>query len=199
MSIADQSFTLAGVIVGGGTAYVIAALTERTRARRETIAQWSERRSQAYTAFMIEVMSMTTLVRRIMATRGLAGRSSRSNPIDVEAGIAELAEAESRRGIAYQAVALLAGPSVMSTARELNYSAWRLEHMARQLPEAQSDDFNEAFSDYESRADRFLLAAREELGIPKESIYSENITRHLIDDDDPEAKNDPAKTRHTQR
>lgn len=100
-----QLSALIGVIVGAVASYVVTALAERTRWKRQTAARWDERRLVAYADYSQAVKTIVTLAHRLAAFRGL---SPDAKPLShTEDNLALLQQAEEQRSSCLEGVRLL--------------------------------------------------------------------------------------------
>jgi len=164
MNLANQIVTIAAVVAGAVTTYLVTALGDRARERREVARQWVDRKLQAYTQYANDVKSLAIVTRQITAQKGLHDAAPGLTGRD---GIAELDEAEVRRSASYEAVKLLGDASTLRATRELNDAAHRLEWIARSnevgVTPADSERCWQLFAD---ASDVFRRSVRAELGVP---------------------------------
>lgn len=161
--MSGQLFTLLGVLAGAVASYVGAARMEGARWRRQLETRWDERRLEAYLGFANSIKKFTSIAGRLAATRGL---STLPQPLDLEAGLVLLAEAEHERGHAFEAVLLMGDAEAITAARALQRHAWTLERLVRTPTEADTPaEWTRAFLAFQDRRDTFYLAARQDLGV----------------------------------
>jgi len=137
MNFANQIVTLAAVVTGALTTYLVTALGDRARDRRETVRQWVDRKLANYTSYTNDVKNLVTVARQLAAVNGLH---------DAAPGIAEdraramLDEAEVRRSASYESVKLLADASTLHATRALNDAVHLLPHGAWVRPSLPAAD-----------------------------------------------------------
>ncbi|MFI0724016.1 hypothetical protein [Streptomyces sp. NPDC021224] len=161
--MSGQLFTLLGVLAGAVASYVGATRMEGARWRRQLETRWDERRLEAYLGFANAIKRFTSIAGRLAATRGL---SALPQPLDLDTGLALLAEAEQDRGHAFEAVLLMGDADAITAARALQRDAWTLERFVRTpAPDDTPADWTRAFTALQDRRDTFYLAARHDLGV----------------------------------
>lgn len=164
MNLLSQIITIAAVIAGAGTTYLVTALGDRAKEQREVARQWVDRKLQAYTQYANDVKSLAIVTRQITAERGLHDAAPGLTGRD---GIADLNDAEVRRSASYEAVKLLGDASTLRVTRELNDATHRLEWIARSKQvSATPADWERCWELFADAADEFRRSVRAELGIP---------------------------------
>jgi hypothetical protein len=164
MNLANQIVTIAAVVAGAGATYLVTALGDRARERREVTRQWVDRKLQAYTQYANDVKSLAIVARQITAEKGLHDAAPGLTGRD---GIVDLDEAEVRRSASYEAVKLLGDASTLRATRELNDAAHRLEWIAKDKQVgATPADWERCWHLFADAADEFRRSVRAELGIP---------------------------------
>lgn len=161
-AMSGQLFTLIGVLVGAAASYFGGALMERSRWRRQLSTRWDERRLESYLRYADAIKRFTSLAGRLAASRGLFDLPQ---PLEQEAGLTMLADAELERGYAFEAVLLMGDAETISAARTLQRHAWVLEQFAREQRSGTPEDWRQALSQFQERRDEFYLAARKSLGV----------------------------------
>lgn len=106
---------IVGVVVGGVLAWAAGSLSERSAWRRSQSTRWDARRLEAYSDYASSVKQFTRACLRIAASKGLG---TAKDPLDVAAGVEEIARAEDRRSAVFDTVLLLGDPSTIAAARE---------------------------------------------------------------------------------
>ena len=127
--IVAQVLTIAGVLLGSATTFIVTSATERTRWRRAQSARWDDKRLLAYSEYANAVKHMVRLCRRIAETKGLL---TTGQPIDLDSAFADLADAETQRAAQWETVLLLGEPTTISAARAWSEQVWQLEHILRE-------------------------------------------------------------------
>ncbi|MFB8117355.1 hypothetical protein ACFC51_15825 [Streptomyces sp. NPDC055962] len=151
-----------GVLVGAAASYVVTALAERTRWRRQTAARWDERRLIAYADYAQSIKAIVTLAHRLAAFRGLNPDAKPLPP--TEANLALLDEAEERRSSCLEGVRLLTDSATLTAVRELNHCVWHLVAVSGSQ-DALPRDWDAAFVQYRRARDEYHRNARRMLGI----------------------------------
>src|SRR5262245_7281946 len=82
--ILDQLPTLLGVIVGGLMSYVVGALTEQSRWRRQQEIRWDGQLLEAYSEYGHAVKECATRYLRLAAHGGLTNHLAPLEPTEVE-------------------------------------------------------------------------------------------------------------------
>ncbi|WP_158883357.1 hypothetical protein [Amycolatopsis anabasis] len=159
--ILTQVLTIAGVLLGSTATFIATSAIERTRWRRAHSARWDDKRLEAYTEYANAVKKMVRLCRRIAETKDLlpTGR-----PIDLEAGFAEIAEAETERALNWETVLLLGEPATIAAARAWHEQVWRLEILLRQ-GDPDTSSFADAYQQSMRLRNEFYARARADLNV----------------------------------
>jgi hypothetical protein len=162
--MAAQLFTLLGVLLGAGLSYLAGWARERAKYRRDLSQRWEERKLDAYVAYISDVKQMRAIARRIAGDSipdpGLPIALSR------EVGLPLLGEAEARRSVSAEVVALVGGADVISALRTLNQAVWRLEWFARGKLEDDGTAWQAAEAAYSGAINTFQECARRDLNVP---------------------------------
>jgi hypothetical protein len=109
----NQLPAILGVLVGALGTLLVTSLTDRARWRRDQAVRWDTRRLDAYVAYAATVKEIHALALRVSAPYR---RHSKSRPIDREQGLELLADADTRRTKAWEAMLLLGdGATVVAT------------------------------------------------------------------------------------
>ncbi len=168
MNFGNQIVTIAAVVIGALTTYLVTALGDRARERREMGRQWVDRKLANYASYTNDVKNLVTVARQLAALNSLH---------DAAPGIAEdraqsmLDEAEVRRSASYENVKLLADASTLRATRALNDAVHRLEWIAAgRFEQAGADDWSQSWQLYQEAADEFRGSVRRELGVPGELL-----------------------------
>jgi hypothetical protein len=161
----NQLPAVLGVIVGAAGAFLVATLTNRAQWRRDQAVRWDARRLDTYVTYAASVKEIHTVALRISASY----RPSRLQSIDREQGQELLAEANSRRTTAWEAMLLLGDENTVAAAR-----VWREAVRAEEYL-CISDSFDiakwqAAVAAVDQARDHFYLAARESLGVHGGSV-----------------------------
>jgi hypothetical protein len=103
--VADQVFTLVGVVVGAGTSFVVSGLGERIRYRREIKIRWDTHKLDAYVRYVVSVVQMARIAGQIAGQRGWDELAA---PIDEQKAPRALDDAELERTAAFERLVMLA-------------------------------------------------------------------------------------------
>lgn len=163
MNYISQIVTVAAVVIGALTTYLVTARIDRDRYQREVSAQWIERKLDNYSRYASDVKNLTIVVRQITALHGL---HKAAPGINEDEAMALLDDAEVRRATSYEAVKLLGDANTLLATRELNDTVHKLEWIARGKLEANSREFEESYQRYKKAAEAFYQSVRQELGVP---------------------------------
>ena len=163
MNFGSQIVTIAAVVIGALTSYIVTALSDRARYRRELTRQWMDRKLENYIRYASDVKNLAIVVRQITALHGL----HESAPgIDENKALALLDEAEVRRSTSYEAVRILGDAGTIRTTQELNEAAHVLEKIARGRIDADSVVWEQSWQSYMEATNAFHQSLRRELGVP---------------------------------
>ncbi|TMR11313.1 hypothetical protein ETD86_36130 [Nonomuraea turkmeniaca] len=163
MDFASQIVTIAAVVVGALTTYVVTALNDRSRHKREVARQWVDRKLQLYTGYAGDIKQLVILARQITALHGLHDAAP---GVDEGKALALLDEAETRRSLTYEAVRMLGDTQTIRATGELNDAVHRLEWLARGKLDADPDTWETCWQLYTEAANTFHESVRRELGVP---------------------------------
>jgi hypothetical protein len=156
--IVAQVLTIAGVLLGSAATFVATSVGERTRWRRAQTARWDDKRLAAYAEYANAVKRAVRLCRQIAETKDLLDTGQR---IDIDAGFAALAEAETERAIKWETVLLLGEPATISAGRAWHEQVWRLAAILRK----DGSTFVEAYKDAMRLRNEFYARARADLNV----------------------------------
>ncbi|WP_336047628.1 hypothetical protein [Streptomyces sp. CA2R101] len=118
----SQIVTLVGVLIGALTSYLSTTVAERARHRRTLETRWDERKLNTYIEY-------AAVVKEAGRAAGRA-RTERDQELRQQA-LAEMDDAEQRRSLTFEAMALLAAPSAIEAAHEVNRLLWKRLRAAR--------------------------------------------------------------------
>ncbi|GAA2485863.1 hypothetical protein [Winogradskya humida] len=181
---------LTGVIVGAALSYFFTFMAEQRREQWALGREWRERKLQAYGQYVSCVKRMRDIAERIAASVQL---DDHAPPLQREAGLEPLAEANMARSSSFETVNLIGGSNVVAAGQELNRAIWRIEWFARGLlDDTDRDGWAKAFDDYFTAINGFHRAARADLGVsgefspraaqPSPRLGYENARRPEIED-----------------
>jgi hypothetical protein len=152
---------LIGVVIGAVASYVAGAAAEQRRWRRESQVRWDTKRLDAYAGYANTVKTFIHVANRVSAARGVA---TAAQPIAVDEGLEQLAQAEAERGSAWERVLLLGDPDAIAAARRWHEGAWRLEYFARGFKDDMGE-WEQAMTEANQARQDFYACARIDLGI----------------------------------
>lgn len=162
----NQLPALVGVVLGTVAAVVGSVVTDRVRWSRDRQARWDERRMEAYADYARAVKAVHALALRVNAGR----RPGASGPwADPERGLAELADAERQRTVAWEAVLLLGDEASVAAAGDWREAVGWMAVLARD-PSPPPDEWSAAVRAADERRDTFYVAARASLAVPGGSV-----------------------------
>jgi hypothetical protein len=160
-TILQQLPALLGVILGATGSYLITALNERSRWRREKDARWDTHRMQTYAAYGHAVKAVTLLATRAAAQRGI-GELVETLPLDE--ALEKLSDAEANRATQWEHVLLLGDLETIAAARKWHEIAWTMTRFARGQESGQQS-WAQAMNDVNDARAAFYRAARTDLGV----------------------------------
>lgn len=161
--MSSQLPILIGVFVGAVLSFGTTYLTERVGWKRAQTAKWDEVRLRAYADYAHAVKEVVTIGNRICAGRGLATTAQPLKP--TAASFASLAAAEQQRTICAETLRLLTNTETDDAAREMTQCAWHVERLARGVPDAAPEDWEQAITAYQQARGRFTDCARRSLQV----------------------------------
>jgi hypothetical protein len=167
MSLANQLFTLLGVIVGASASYLATALTESARWRRSLSVRWDKHRLGAYVAYTNAIKRNAMVVAQILAGEGIV---KTIKPLDRPEGLADLAAVETERSTGFEAVVLLADTETIGAGLALNSVMWKMQAFARGEHPITAEVWRETFLKYREARGEFYAAARRSMGVPAANV-----------------------------
>lgn len=150
-------------LVGAATSYIFAIATDRTRWKRADQVWLNAQRIDAYAEFAHALRRQIVLSTRIAAERGFH-ISGWTHPIEIDKGLAALADAEEQRGLAYHRLMLVGDEPTIAAAGDWQTEVWRVELFTRGHYEDQVD-WQQTIEALGSRGRAFYEAARLDLGV----------------------------------
>ncbi|MBM4795097.1 hypothetical protein HXP44_24320 [Streptomyces sioyaensis] len=153
-----QIVTLLGVLIGALTSYVSTTVAERTRHRRTMATRWDERKLNTYVEYLTCVKEAADSAKESLKARG--------NPDLQRALLATMNEAEKRRSVLFETLILLAEPSAVEAAKDVNQILWQALIAAR---ESNCDRFFWV-DDLMAALNAFHESARRDLGLFKPDL-----------------------------
>ena len=164
MNFVNQVVMIVAVVVGASTTYLVTALGDRAKDRREVARQWVDRKLESYTQYANDTKSLAIVARQLAASQKLHDAApGTAQGQDLPAA---LAEAEMRRSASYEAVKLLGDASTLRATRELNEAVHRLEWIAGTKLRSSPAQWERSWELYAEATDDFRRSVRAELGIP---------------------------------
>jgi hypothetical protein len=159
-SVSQQLPALLGVVVGSIATYLSSTFAERIRWRRETSSRWESRRITAISDYAAAVKKLIYCAGRAAAARGIGS----AQPIELDQGLAELAEAETARSVCWEKVLLLGDHATILAARTWHELVWQLYYFAigERTDHAEWEKELEAVN---QARDEYYRCARTSLGI----------------------------------
>ncbi|MGW6421095.1 hypothetical protein ACWF82_00315 [Nocardia sp. NPDC055053] len=157
----QQVLTMAGVLLGGGTTFVLTTWTERSRWRRAEQSKWDDRRLVAYNEFAHALKQYALISMRLSAARGFPNAGQ---PIDLEEGLRALVDADSEKSLKWEIVLLLGSPEAVAAARRWNKAAWELGYVAMGADMAH-DEYVRKYEEMGRLRNEFYECARGDLGV----------------------------------
>jgi len=128
----NQISTLAGVILGAVTSYLVTTASEGRRWRREQRTRWDTHRLTAYGQYATAIKSTITITVRVAADIGVTGPFTPTPyPLDVGDALPALAQADIDRAAAWEPLLMFGGEPVIEAARSWSNAVGDLEHLAR--------------------------------------------------------------------
>jgi YD repeat-containing protein len=182
MNFVNQVVTIVAVVVGAGMTYLVTALGDRAKDRREVARQWVDRKLEAYTRYANDIKGLAMVARQRAAEKML--HHAAPEPARGEDLTAALAEAELRRSASYEAVKLLGDASTLRATRELNEAVHRLEWIANGRLKASRAQWERSWHLYAEATDDFRRSVRGELGIPGSFLPRGEWAPPSLPDDD---------------
>ncbi|MDO3702845.1 hypothetical protein Q3W71_14330 [Micromonospora sp. C28SCA-DRY-2] len=167
---------LLGVLVGTLGTIFATSLADRARWRRNQSIRWDERRLDAYVEYAHAVKESHAIALRMTADRR---PNSHSHPIDREAGLARLAEADARRTIAWENMLLLGDEATVAAAGVWRDAVWQLERLARGIADPEPDMVGVLSRVNEAR-DGFYRAARRSIAVRGGSVAQSALLEQAL-------------------
>jgi hypothetical protein len=157
---------LVGVLIGTLGTILATQLRDRAQWRRGQSIRWDDRRLDAYAEYARALKEVHLLSTRLTAH---SRPSSQSHPIDREAGLKLLAEADAERTKAWERVLLLGDAATVAAAREWRDVVLQLELSARGRAR-KGFEWIPAVRRADEGRDRFYEAARTSLAVDGGSV-----------------------------
>ncbi|MFE7778516.1 hypothetical protein ACFU5O_32485 [Streptomyces sp. NPDC057445] len=161
MTLWEQVPALSGVVIGALGSFAVASLTERSRWRRARAERWDEEKFHTYARYANTLKAQIRIAQRIGAARGFANVQ---DPLEPNDGMAQLAEAESRRAAEWESVLLVGDAQTIGAARAWHEAVWNVELYARGL-KGDPAGWAQAEQRMSRARDEFYTCARRDLGM----------------------------------
>ncbi|MFI6870847.1 hypothetical protein [Nocardia sp. NPDC050406] len=159
--VVQQLLTLLAVVLGAGSTFAATTLTERAKWRRSQDTRWDDKRLAAYSEYANALKQYVQVSYRLAAARGYPAVAQ---PIETEAGLRALADAEAEKTIKWEAVLLLGSPEAVAAARAWNRAAWDLGWPARGHA-VEHAEYIRMYAEMGRRRNEFYECARADLGV----------------------------------
>jgi len=168
MNLVNQVITIAAVVIGASTTYLLTALGDRAKDQRAAASRWADRKLECYTRYATDVKNLAIVCRQLTAQQGLHAAAP---DIDPDRAVSLLDDAELRRSASYEAVKLLGDAITTRATRMLNDAVHRLEWLARgRFADAGPADWDRSWLAYLDAADEFRRSVRRDLKVPGEFL-----------------------------
>lgn len=177
MGVSSQLLPLIGVILGAAATFSATAWHESARWHRSLETRWDEKRLTAYSEYADALKRYFALVGRVATARGYP---TGVQPIDIDEGLAEMAEADAGKTVKWELVLLLGSPQAVAAGRGWTEAVWTLSHVACGLAMTHAD-FIRLYEEAGRRRDRFYLCARADLGIASGRLPTGDVAWLLPD------------------
>jgi hypothetical protein len=160
-----QLITLLAVLLGAASSYLVGSASERVRYRRDLDQRWTERKLDAYVAYLSDIKEMRAIARRILRDSGLD--PNLPIPLTKEEGLPLLAEAEAHRSVSAELVLLVGSEEIVNALHALNQAVWKIEWFARGLIDnSDADAWRQASSEFAAAINSFQECARRDVRAP---------------------------------
>lgn len=114
-SITGQLLTLAGVVIGILGTVLATTVTDKARWKREQAVRWDTRRLDVYAEYASAIKEIHALTLRLIGPRA---PGITADPIDRDAGLETLTQAEFHRTKAWESVLLLGDTATVAASRK---------------------------------------------------------------------------------
>jgi hypothetical protein len=176
VGLLGQLVTIAAVLLGGLATHYTNHAMERQRTRYTMLTRWDGRKLDAYAEYIDCVRSCIYASVLLYETRKGMRRMDRTEP---ELTLA-LADAEGRRGRAFERVMLLAQDGVVEAAHTLNAAALAVDWRARGETDGSLAEWRALHKKAFEEVNKFHEAARADLGVSGRFRGAEHGARDLI-------------------
>jgi hypothetical protein len=175
---------LLGVVVGAAATYIVSARSERLKQEYELKKhelelreRWDRTELDAYADYLGCIAVMARLAGQASGARGF---NDLAVEVDLDVALKALDEAETRRAVAFERVALLGEDQTIKAGHRLNEVLWKMEWFARGLVEGSPNKWQEVTEEYIKALIEFHKVARARLSIsgefhPKQEIPQPDV------------------------
>jgi hypothetical protein len=176
VDVTTQLVTIAAVVLGSLTTYLVNHFTERSQYRRQLAMRWDERKLKAYAGYVGRVRSCIYAAVLLYQTRqGIRPMSRQESEL-----VLALTEADSQRVSAFERVMLLADESVIEVAHAVNEALALIDWTARGVRTYTLEEWRQLHENVFAEINRFHRAARLDLSVPGRFASEEHSARGLI-------------------
>lgn len=176
VDVTTQLVTIAAVILGSLTTYLVSYLTERSQHQRQLRFRWDERKLDAYAAYVGRVRScIYAAVLLYQARQNSATADHKKSEL-----VTELTKADSQRVLAFERVMLLADESVIEVAHAINEALAVIDWTARGIRTYAEDEWRQLHERAFAEINRFHKAARLDLQVHGRFADDQHSARGLI-------------------
>lgn len=172
----EQLVTIAAVLLGALTTHLTNYAMERSRHRRELVTRWDNRKLDAYGGYVDRVRAGIFLAVRLYEHReGI--RRSESPEAEM---VAEMADAEWRRGRSFEQIMLLGGDDVVEAAHDLSAVVRAIDWQATGKTTGTLEEWRELHRGAFRAINAFHEAARTDLGVQGNVTGERHPERDLL-------------------
>jgi len=160
--VAEQWWTLAGVLLGGSLSVIGGAVAERSRWKREHHVRWDQRSLDAYVQFAGAIKQELRITMRMAGGRGLGPKTE---PLGMAEGTRLHQDAEQERSYRFESLRLLGSPAAVDAARTWQHAVWDLYQYVATDDSATEDGYTALYDATGTARERFHTAARASVGL----------------------------------
>lgn len=162
MSAWTQILPLVGVVVGSIGTFLVARLNEKAKWERDHSIRWDVKRLETHASYLQACKRIALLAGRVTAA---AGTDTGARPMDTEAGLELIEDAETDRSGQFENVALLGSRRTVAAAWKLNESLWNLEALAAKSTPISNEEWVSSYAHFRKVRTDFIDAARADMGV----------------------------------
>lgn len=181
LNILTELIPLLGVVVGATATYIVSGRSERLRHEYELKKhelelreRWDQSELNAYADYLGCATVMARLAGQASGARGFNDFAVKAN---LETVLKALDEVETRRGVAFERVALLGEDRTIKAGHQLNEVLWKMDWFARAVIEGSPEKWQNIGDEYLKALIEFHKMARVRLSIFGEFNPKQEITR----------------------